>query len=145
MERYKPLKNIGGNNRMITLRQIAVFAICVILLLSFFLFVPAFDPEQQLRGAGYANSSSDKPVPVDSSFSLMLDWMDNQTESGTFRYQIIPSLFSTLTALGSTIFIIIFATSISIARNFAVCLLQHWLAAFWANSSLGSCCCHLPI
>jgi hypothetical protein len=87
---------------MLLLRRLAVIALCVMLLLSFFLFVPAFNPGQQLKGEGYANSSDDKPVPVDSSYSLMLDWMDNQAELGTFRYQVIPSLFSTSIALSST-------------------------------------------
>jgi hypothetical protein len=86
---------------MLILRRLTIIALCAILLLSFFLFVLAFDPKQQLRGEGYT-SSSDKPVPVDSSYSLMLDWMDNQAESGTFRYQVIPSLFSASIALSST-------------------------------------------
>ncbi|MGD0070197.1 MAG: hypothetical protein ABSB71_01385 [Candidatus Bathyarchaeia archaeon] len=93
---------IGGNSQTLLLRRLAIIALCAMLLLSFFLFVPAFNPGQQLKGEGYANSSDDKPVPVDSSYSLMLDWMDNQTELGTFRYQVIPTLFSTSIALGST-------------------------------------------
>ena len=87
---------------MVLLRRLAIIALCAMLLLGFFLFVPAFNPEQQLKGEGYANSSDDKPVPVNPSYSLMLDWMDNQTEPGTFRYQVIPTLLSTSTALGST-------------------------------------------
>lgn len=95
------IENHRRNSRMIMLRQLAVIGLCAILLLIFFLFVPAFDPKQQLRGEGY-DYSGDKPEPVDSSYSLMLNWMDKHAEPGTFRYQVVPSLFSTLIALGST-------------------------------------------
>ncbi len=86
---------------MIILRRLAIIALCAILLLGFFLFVPTFDQKQQSRGEGY-EVSGDKPVPVDSSYSLMLNWMDKQAGSGTFRYQVIPSLFSAGLALGLT-------------------------------------------
>lgn len=91
--------NVIGNDKALTPRRLATILLSLILLLSFFLCVPAFDPQQHLRGAGYADSSLGRPVPVDSSYSLVLDWLNRQTESGTFRYQVIPSLFSATLAL----------------------------------------------
>jgi hypothetical protein len=77
-------------------------ALSLILLLIFFVYVPAFDVQQHLRGEGYSGSSLNSPVPVDSSYSLIFDWLNRQAESGTFRYLVIPSLFSASLALSSS-------------------------------------------
>jgi hypothetical protein len=91
--------NVVGNKKALISRRLVTITLFLILLLGFFLFVPAFDPQQHLRGEGYTGSSRNSPVPVDSSYSLIFDWLNRQTEPGTFRYLVMPSLFSASLAL----------------------------------------------
>jgi hypothetical protein len=86
---------------MISSRLLTI-TMSLLLLLGFFVYVPAFDAQQHARGEGYAGSSLNSPVRVDSCYSVIFYWLNRQTESGTFRYLLVPSLFSASLALSSS-------------------------------------------
>jgi hypothetical protein len=70
-----------------------------LLLLSFFAYEPAFLPEAQVNGQGYASSPNNAPVAVPPVYSLIVNWMEEQGVAGSFRYLLLPSPFSSRLAL----------------------------------------------
>ena len=70
-----------------------------ILLISFFAYVPAFLPDENVKGQGYASSPDNAPVALPSVYSLIVNWMEGQGSAGSFRYMLLPSPFSSSPAL----------------------------------------------
>ena len=65
-----------------------------LILISFFVYVPAFLPSENVNGQGYANSPNSAPVALPPVYSLIVNWMDEQGAAGSFRYMLLPSPFS---------------------------------------------------